>query len=197
MKYKFIIIFILLICFINLSSYAENDSAASSWGENSSVFNSGFDGQEPVTDNSFQKTIKMLKERSLSNKQKKMQKEIVPFSPSADEEYLKNFVNEQIGDDETSNSHTVMIPVRAYSDDGVYIQPGYYRLSCRKMAKDLYVLDLSQGTTKVISVNAKQTKQDLEQETLSFGNAEIIDNNRIRLIYGTIDLNLVGYLYFK
>lgn len=192
------VLFLILIFSVSLPVYSqEESSSASSWGENSSVFNSGFEGQNPVTDNSFKKTIEMLKERSLTNKQRKLKQEVVPFSPSADEEYLKKFVNEQVGDDESSASHTVMIPLKAYSDDGNYIQPGYYKLSCRKIAKDLYVLDLSQGTNKIVSVSAKQTKQDLEQETLSFGNAEVIDNNRIRLIYGTVDLNLVGYLYFK
>ena len=42
-----------------------------------------------------------------------------------------------------------------------------------------------------------QTKQDLEQDSIDFSNAEIIDGNRLRLVYGSIDLNLVGYLYFK
>ena len=193
--YLFISVFICM-CFL-MPAYCEDENNESSWGENSSVFSSGFEGQKPVTDNSFQKTLKMIKERSLTNKQKKMRQEEQPFSPMSDEEYLKTFVQEQTQEDGTANSHTVMIPIKAYSAEGKYIQPGYYKLSCRKLAKDLYILELSQGTNKVLSVNAMQTNNDLGQETLSFGNAEIIDHNRIRLIYGTIDLNLVGYLYFN
>ena len=86
--------------------------------------------------------------------------------------------------------------MQAFDENGKTISPGYYKLSCRKLAEDLFVLDLSQGTTRVLTIEAKQTQQDLEQETIQFCKAEIIDNNRIRLMYGSIDLNLVGYLYF-
>ena len=58
-------------------------------------------------------------------------------------------------------------------------------------------MELSQGTTKILTVEAHQTKLDLEQDTISFCDAKVIDDKRIRLMYGTIDLNLVGYLYIK
>lgn len=196
MKNLLVVIYIFVYVLSFVPSYGAENSKSSDWGENSSVFNSGFEGQKPVTNSSFDKAVKMIKERSLTQKQKKLQQEVQPFSPSSDEEYLKNFVREQTDEDGTASSHTIMIPLKAYNSTGEYIQPGYYRLSCRKIAKETYVLDLSQGTSKVLSINAKQTSQDLGQDTLAFGNAEVIDDKRIRLIYGTIDLNLVGYLYF-
>lgn len=196
---KNIFTFIIFAFFINSCSitFASDTEANSAWGENSSVFNSGFTGQEPVTDNKLNKTIKMLKERSLSNKQKKIQREVKPLSPNYDMEHLKNFTNEQTSDEGLGLTGTIMIPIRAYNDDGKYISPGYYKLTCRKITKDEYVMDLSQGNQLVLSVKAIQTKQDLEQDTISFCNSKIIDNNRIRLMYGSIELNLVGYLYFK
>ena len=198
---KYSIFLIILCMFIPFSPVYSAEktvgSSSSVWGENTSVLNSGFEGQKPVTDTSFNKTVKMLKERALTSKQRKIQNQVKPLSPSSDADHLRKFTEEQTYEDGTLASHTVMIPLKAYSSDGECVQPGYYKLSCRKLAKDEYVIDLSQGTTKVLSVAAKQTKQDLEQETLSFGNAEVIDPGRIRLIYGTIDLNLVGYLYVK
>ena len=100
-------------------------------------------------------------------------------------------------DDQLSQTLTVTIPMEAYDITGKKIAPGYYKLSCRKLSENIYVLDLSQGPRKVLTVEAKQTQQDLEQDTIQFCNAEIIDGNRIRLMYGSIDLNLVGYLYFN
>ena len=190
---------ILILFSIQLFNYsiASESETKSSWSDNSSVFSSGFSGQEPVTDNKLKRTIKMLKERSLSNKQKKIKKEVNPLSPNYDNEHLKNFTQEQASDDGMGITDTIMIPVRAYNEEGTYINPGYYKLSCRKLAEKEYILELSQGNQKIISVKAMQTKQDLEQDTISFCNAEIIDNNRIRLMYGSIELNLVGYLYFK
>lgn len=192
-----ILIVLLLFNIFSSCVYSEEDKNSSVWGNDTDVFNSGFTGQTPVTDNKLNQAIKYLKERSLTKKQKKLQEQVKPLSPLSDEEHLKNFAQEQDEDNQLSQSHTVMIPIQAYSDDGLNIPPGYYKLSCRKLAKDEYVLDLSQGTKLILSVKAKQTKQDLEQDSISFCNAEIIDASRIRLVYGSIDLNLVGYLYFK
>ena len=133
----------------------------------------------------------------MTKKQKKIRAQVQPLSPAADSEHFQNFVNNQDPDNQLSQSLTVMIPAAVYSDDGVLIQPGYYKLSCRKLAQNEYVLDLTQGTKRLISVKAKQTVQDLEQDSIAFCNAEIIDDKRMRLVYGSIDLNLVGYLYFK
>ncbi len=193
-----IIILRILICmvlFSTLSSFA--DEAKSDWGENSDVFNKGFENQKAVSDNKLKNTVKMIKEKQLSKKQQKLKKEVQPLSPVYDSESLKNFAGSEFSDDNLNNSLTVLIPVSAYSDNGINIQPGYYKLSCRKISVNEYVLDLSQGTHLVLSVPAKQTSEDLEQDSVTFCNAEVISNGRIRLMYGNIDLNLVGYLYFK
>lgn len=196
---KRIITLLFLILTLSTSIYAEEEknTSAKTWSENQDVFNKGFENQEAVTDTKLKKVIDQLKERSLSRKQRKIRKEVKPLSPVLDEEHLKNFAESQDPDNELSQTLTVTIPMEAYDITGKKIAPGYYKLSCRKLTDDLYVLDLSQGTQRVLTVEAKQTQQDLEQETIQFCNAEIIENNRIRLMYGSIDLNLVGYLYFK
>lgn len=191
----FFILFILLN--FSLISYSKEDTSASSLSDNADVFNKGFENQKPVSDSKLKETVEMLKERNLSRKQQKIKSEVQPLSPMPDIEYFKDFTRSQSPDDELSQTLTVMIPMTAYSEDGTSIQPGYYKLSCRKITNDEYVLDLSQGQKRILSVEAKQTQQDLEQESISFCNAEIIDNGRIRLMYGSIDLNLVGYIYFK
>ena len=196
-KYLRFIILIFLLFNISFVSIAEEDVSSSLWGENSDVFNQGFEDQKPVSDSKLKKTIQQIKERQMTRKQRKIKEEVQPLSPSSDFEHLKNFTQSQSPDEELSQTLTVMIPMQAYSEDGKYIQPGYYKLSCRKIGENNYVLDLSQGNKCVLSVSAVQTKQDLEQETITFCNAEIIDNGRIRLMYGSIDLNLVGYIYFK
>ena len=190
---KKIIIGIIIFNILNNIAFCADSSAL---GESSDVFNKGFSDQKQISDSVFKKTVKMLKERALTSKQKKIRKQVQPLSPLADEEYLKNFVNSQDPDNDLSQTLTVMIPVRAYSEEGKYIQPGYYKLSCRKSDNNSYVMELSQGSTKVLTVRANQTKQDLEQETIQFCNAQVIPNGRIRLMYGSIDLNLVAYLYY-
>ena len=92
---------------------------------------------------------------------------------------------------------TVMIPAGAYNDEGEYLPPGYYKLSCRKTASGSYVLQLSQGVSVIMNVPAFETSQDLEQEEINFCSAEILPDGRIRLVYGSIDLNLAGYIYYK
>lgn len=197
MKRIITILFLIFTLFTPTFAEEAKSTPAKSWSENQDVFNKGFEDQEAVTDTKLKKIINQLKERSLTRKQRKVRKEVKPLSPVLDEEHLKNFAESQDPDNELSQTLTVTIPMEAYDSTGKKIAPGYYKLSCRKLAEDLYVLDLSQGTQRVLTVEAKQTQQDLEQETIQFCNAEIIENNRIRLMYGSIDLNLVGYLYFK
>ncbi len=191
---KFFLIFVIILFSTDITQALDDENG---WGENSSVFNKGFDNQKPITDKKLKDTIKQIKERRTSKKLKKIQQEVQPLSPSSDFEHLKNFADSQNIDDQLSQTLTVMIPVEAYSYDGKKIPPGYYKLSCKRLEKDTYVLELSQGTQVILSVPAEQTQQDLEQDSIAFCNAVIISDNRIRLMYGSIDLNLVGYLYFK
>ena len=187
------LVFIFLFFIFCVDVFAESSST---FGDNAEVFNNGFEEQKQVSNSEFEKTIKEMKERSLTQKQKKARKEIQPNSPYFDSEHLKNFANSQDPDNGLSQTLTVMIPLRAYSEYGKYIEPGYYKLSCRKVGDNSYVLDLSQGAKRIISIEANQTEQDLEQDTIQFCNAQVISNGRIRLMYGTIELNLVGYLYY-
>lgn len=197
MKRIFTILFLILIFSVSTTFAEENkDTPTKTWSENQDVFNKGFENQEAVSDSKFKKMIEQLKERSLTRKQRKIRNEVKPLSPSIDEDHLKTFAQSQDPEDQLSQTLTVTIPVEAFDQTGKKIAPGYYKLSCRKLSENLYVLDLSQGTQRILTVEAKQTQQDLEQETIQFCKAEVIENNRIRLMYGSIDLNLVGYLYF-
>lgn len=190
------IFLVLIVLFFNILSVRAEDEKSSAWGDNSSVFDTGFENQEAVSNTKLKKTIDAIKQNALSRKQRKIQNDVKPLSPMSDFEHLNQFANSQDPDNELSQTLTVMIPVSAYSSDGKAISPGYYKLSCRKIDNNDYVLDLSQGNTIFLTVKAEHTTQDLEQETISFCNSEIISNNRIRLMYGSIDLNLVAYLYF-
>ncbi len=193
-----LLIFIFLLFQVSSYSAEKNINRPSEqWGENASVLNDGFENQKPVTDTKLKKTIEMIKEKSLTKKQKKIRDEVKPLSPVPDNEYLKEFTMSQDPDNELSQTLTVMIPVWACDESGKTIPPGYYKLSCHKEGNNTYILELSQGTTKILTVEAHQTKLDLEQDTISFCDAKVIDDKRIRLMYGTIDLNLVGYLYIK
>lgn len=197
---KLIKIFLICLFLSSFSvSYSEEETKGTSvFGDSTSVFNSGFTGQEAVTDAKLKKTIEQIKQRRLTKKQRKLQQKIKPVSTHSDNEHLKKFAQTQFSDEgENSHSQTVMIPSRVYNEEGSSIAPGYYKLSCRKLSKDEYVLDLTQGSQTLLSVKAYQTTQDLEQTSIDFSNAEIVDENRLRLVYGSIDLNLVGYLYFK
>ena len=193
------ILAILLILITSNAVYAadKGENTKKQFAESAEIFNKGFEDQQAVTDTKLQKAVKQLREHSLSRKQKKMRAEVKPLSPASDEDYLRKFAQEQDIEDQLSQSLTVTIPVTAFNDEGQKLAPGYYKLSCRKIYENEYILDLSQGTRRIMSIPAKQTKQDLDRETIQFCEAEVIDDNRIRLMYGSIDLNLVGYLYFK
>jgi len=188
-------IFIIFFILLQTAGYCETSSDA--FIEGQKVMQEGFSGQKAVTDGKFKKTIDMLKERQLSAKQKRERNRVVPLSPAASEEHLKEFSNIADGND-ISHTLTVMIPVQAYTDYGQLIQPGYYKLSCKKTSENKYVLQLTQDSNTVYTVMAENTPEDLNQETINFCNAELSkDEKSIKLVYGNLGLNLVGYIYIK
>lgn len=193
---KFKLLILLILFLFPAVSFAE-DSSSDAFMNGQKVMRDGFEGQKAVTDGKFQRTIEMLKERQLSNKQKRERNRVKPLSPAASEEHLKNFTNISDGND-ISHTLTVMIPVSAYTEFGDLIPPGYYKLSCKKMSDNRYVLQLTQDSDTVFTVLAQNTKEDLNQETINFCNAELSkDEKTIKLIYGNLGLNLVGYIYIK
>lgn len=190
---RYIILLIFLI-FLVPTAFGD-DSDAFMAGQK--VMQEGFSGQKAVTDGKFHKTIEMLKERQLSAKQKRERNRVVPLSPAASEEHFKEFSHISDGND-ISHTLTVMIPVAAYTEFGQLIQPGYYKLSCKRMSDNRYVLQLTQDSDTVYTVLAENTPEDLNQETINFCNAELSkDEKSIRLIYGNLGLNLIGYIYIK
>ncbi len=191
---RFVFIFLFLIF---LLPTAFGDDSSDAFGNGQKVMQEGFSGQKAVTDGKFHKTIEMLKERQLSAKQKRERNRVVPLSPAASEEHFKEFSHISDGKD-ISHTLTVMIPVAAYTEFGQLIQPGYYKLSCKRMSDNKYVLQLTQDSDTVYTILAENTPEDLNQETINFCNAELSEDEKsIRLIYGNLGLNLIGYVYIK
>ncbi len=197
MRYSFNLIFIFIVCiFLQNIVFAETKTNNQWNNKDTNVFNKGFENQKAVSDNKLKKTIEQIKERSLTKKQRQLKENFKPLSPNYDEEHFKNFVQDNNLDSKSQAAHTVMIPMNVYTETGDVIPSGYYKLSCKKQSENKYSLELSQGTKLIAEIPAIQTKQDLEQESINFCNAEIIENNRLRLMYGNIDLNLIAYLYY-
>ncbi|MBR6163132.1 hypothetical protein IKQ26_04480 [bacterium] len=193
---KIIVVFFALFLTTSLS-YGDDVNYSDAFQVGQMNSEKAFSGQKAITDSKFKKTIEMLKERQLSAKQKKERNRVVPLSPAASEEHLREFSHISDGDD-ISHTLTVMIPVSAYTDYGQLITPGFYKLSCKKLSNNQYVLQLTQDTDTVFTVKAKSTPEDLNQETINFCNAELSEENKtIKLIYGNLGLNLVGYIYIK
>lgn len=178
-------------------SYCENINTSDAFMSGQKVMQNGFNGQKAVTDSKFKKTIDMLKERQLTAKQKRERNRVIPLSPAASKEHLKEFTTITDGND-ISHTLTVMIPVSAYTESGQLITPGYYKLSCKKISDNKYVLQLTQDSNTVYTIRAENTGEDLNQETINFCNAELSkDEKSIKLVYGNLGLNLVGYIYIK
>ena len=99
---KYFRLFWIVFLFVNFSfiCYANESDSSSSWGENSDVFNKGFEDQKPVSDSKLKKTIDQIKERQMSRKQRKIKNEVQPLSPSSDFEHLKEFTESQSPDNE-------------------------------------------------------------------------------------------------
>lgn len=197
---RFVCLFLILIMFSPFALADELDSMSSGWDSYNKTIENSFSGQKMITDEQFDKTIKQLKDRN-SNKKKwwwsKKNEEIVPLSPvpfkpdTYDNNEMQSVYNK------LEHTPTIMIPTNVVTEDGVRLAPGFYKLSNKKMSDNSYSFLLTQGTTLLATLPAKHTNVDYEQHSINFVNVTPISDRYLKVIYGTLDLNLEAILEIK
>lgn len=199
-----ILVFLLFIIIFSPIALADDLDAtelpSAGWDSYNKTIDNAFDRQKPVTDDLFNKTISDMKARNSKkggwfwNKKKD---EIVPLSPipfkpdTYDNNEMQSVYNK------IENTPTIMIPTTVVTDKGVTLSPGFYKLSNKKEADNSYSLILTQGTTLMASISTKHTDEDYEQKEINFYNVIPISDKYLKIIYGTLDLNLEALLEIK
>lgn len=176
------------------------DSMSDSWDAYSKTIDKSFDGQKPVTDDTFNKTIENIKaKRSQKHflfwtKKKQDIKPLspIPFKPDTyDNSEMQSLYNK------IENNPTIMIPTTVITDNDIILQPGYYKLSNKKENDGTYSLLLSQGTTVIATIPAKRSTQDYEQKEINYYNVIPVSDKYLKIIYGNLDLGIETLLEIK
>lgn len=145
-----------------------------------------FVGQKKITDEEFQKALDQVKAKQKKGRKNK------PFKG-------KNFNEENNGGyiSETADKNLLLsIPVELTNGDGTEIPVGHYKIVGKKTNKDVY-LDFYQSSTLVAHVPAIETQYDFDQPNLNFVQLMPYNEQRVKIIYGSMDFNAYTFIRIK
>jgi len=153
------------------------------WDSYGSSINEGQEAK-PVTDEEFEKAVKQ-KDAKVNKWRNWAQKRKIPkgenFSKSNETEVLKK----EHGEDKSLP--IISLPFEISLSQGV-IPVGHYQVK-GEIIDGKPVLNFYQASDLVARISATETNDDFNQEEILFANWELVDDNTIRLIYGSLDFN--------
>jgi len=153
------------------------------WDSYGSSINEG-QKAKPVTDEEFEKAVKQ-KDAKVNKWRNWAQKRKIPkgenFSKSNETEVLKK----EHGEDKSLP--IISLPFEISLSQGV-IPVGHYQVK-GEIIDGKPVLNFYQASDLVARISATETNDDFNQEEILFANWELVDDNTIRLIYGSLDFN--------
>lgn len=143
-----------------------------------------FNGQKPITDEEFQKTLDKIKAKQ--NKGKKLFK-----GKNVNEENSGTYL------DETTAKVTVLsVPLDLVNGDGAEIPVGHYKIVGKKEKNDIY-LEFYQSSQLVAKVPAIETNKDFNQNDINYVKLLPYNSQRVEVIYGSIDFNAYTFIRIK
>lgn len=179
MRYIFLSLF--LFFFLTQVHASETDfSDGSSW-DKMLEFDRSIELQKPVSDAEFERTIEQLKTRGKKKKNnKKIGAPIRDWSNVPEMQGVKEAMNPTL---------ILMFSTQTMSEDNQLIPVGYYKI-VHTNKDNAHYLSLFQGHSQIARLKAFETDEDYKQEYINFVNLIEIDKNYMKLIFGSLDVNL-------
>lgn len=186
---KILILFLFLMFCASLRVCADDmegfGDGAGGFGDYGKSIDNAMYKQKPVTDEEFEKTMQRLKDKK--NKKKKK-----PFKgqdlKQGDQNSLLN---------ELSESYLLLsLPVELVATDGSTIPTGHYRIIAKK-AKGKVHFEFYQAHLLIANIDAIEADSDFGENTINFVKILPYDENKIKLIYGSVDLNAYAFINIK
>ena len=188
------VLILLISCFLIMLSTPANaedsDSSSSDMGDlmqYSDRFDNPYAGQKQISDEDFQKTLDQVKA-----KQGKKKKQPPTFKgKNYNGSNTTNYINE------TGEKNILLgVPLDLINGDGTEIPIGHYKVIAKRENDKVY-LNFLQSSTLVAKVPAIETDSDFDEKELNFVKLESYDDKRIRIIYGSMDLNAYTFINIK
>ena len=149
-----------------------------------------FYGQDKsVSDKEFDETVKKLEEK----KNKKIRKKQIP---KGQEFHQSNETEVIIESTDKDSLPVVCIPAEITADDGV-IPVGHYQIKGVKDESGNVFIELYQAHFVMAKFPAVETNDDFGSETITFAKWLPEGDDKIKLIYGSMDLNAYAVVEIK
>lgn len=187
---KKILIFVLILFLFHTLPVRADDGSDSFGGIGDSMkdtagVENAFNGQKPITDEEFQKTLDRLKAKQNKGKNK------IFKGKNVNEENSGTYL------DETTAKVTVLsVPLDLINGDGAEIPIGHYKIVGVKEKGDIY-LDFYQSSLRVARVPAIETNNDFKENNINFAKLLPYNSQRVEVIYGSIDFNAYTFIRIK
>ena len=155
--------------------------------QHSNLLEGGFEGQQKVTDEDYQKALEEMKAKQNKGKNKKKKKEGEEFNNYDGGLHLK----------ETSEKNLILrVPIVLINRDGKLIPMGHYKIVGEKDNGKVF-LDFYQSDKIIARVPAIETQSDFDEADVNF--VKLIDCNeeKIKIIYGSLDFNAYTFVKIK
>jgi hypothetical protein len=187
---KIFILAVFLFLIIILPVFADDDTTSGGVEDLMKYTNTAenpFAGQKQFSDEDFQKALKEVKARQ--NKKKKQTK---PFKgASYNEENNGGYIHE------TAEKNLLLtVPTCLINGDGHEIPVGYYKIVGEKTNDGIY-LDFYESSILIAKVPAIETNSDFDQTAMNFVQLMPYNEQRVKIIYGSMDFNAYTFIKIK
>lgn len=170
---KYIVLITTLIITIIPAYSASSDSNWSEFGD----LERAWDGQKPVTNQEFEKVMEHLEAPKKKKEARKKLKGDSHNQFDAGQELLN--IEE--------NNALLNIPVGLMNEE-YRIMPGHYKVTANKNKNGVNI-EFYQSHKLMAKFPAIETNDDFEQPTINFVQYLPLDENKIKIIYGSLDFN--------
>ena len=146
-----------------------------------------FVGQKMITDEQFQKALSEVKAKQAKRKKKPKTLKGKNFNDETSGDYIK---------EAEDNVLLLSLPVELQNNDGAEIPIGLYKIVGKKADNSVY-LNFYQSSTLVAKVPATETNSDFNESDINFVKLIPYDNQRVKIIYGSMDFNAYTFIKIK
>ena len=186
-------IFLLILCLILFFVPAFADEWDSMLETNQS-----WDGQKSITNKEFEEAINVIEGKKKKKEEKKKRKKIKKISGGGTSLHSELNPNGEIVKQDALKQRNeedliINIPVKLQMYDGEILDKGFYKVTAKKEKNELYLL-FYQSQFYMGRVKAKETLNDYEQETLDFVNLIPYNEDYVKIIFGSMDLNAYSFV---
>lgn len=188
---RVILLFMLFIFLILISpSFAEsvdNTGGIEDALKYTNFVENGFEGQKKITDEEFQKTLDQVKAKKNKKKNKTKQFKGKDFNQENNGKYIDEIAEKNL---------LLSVPLALINGDGTDIPSGHYKIVGKKTDDGVY-LDLYQSSTMIARVPAIETNSDFDQSAINFVQLLPYNEDRVKIIYGSLDFNAYTFIKIK